>query len=359
MKEEMGRAKQVCGLCCLAPSPRLWVSLSLLFCLPLFFSPSAYGAWSRQESGTMAWLRAVYFLDEQKGWAVGGNGALLSTVDGGGKWQVQRRPSEDTLRDVYFASDQLGWLVCDRSIYLLKTKEEPRSYLLKTIDGGTTWKRVEATGKDIDVQLLRVVFADAEHGYVFGEEGALYVTDDGGNSWTHQNVPTRHLLLGGAFLNPYAGWIVGAGNTILQTSDGGAQWHFGQAPLNAETRFNAITFADARHGWVVGSRGVVLATTNGGRTWQAQESAANGIDLFDVKFLDAKEGWAVGAEGTIIHTLDGGAHWRAESSETHHPLERLFFVNHTRGWAVGFGGTIINYTSNVNAPPILKTNDER
>lgn len=313
--------------------------------------------WESQASGTLAWLRAVYFVDERTGWAVGSKGALLRTEDGGRSWTVRPRPTEDTLRDVYFTSAEAGWLVCDRSIYLLKTKEEPRSYLMKTADGGASWSRVEVTGRDVDVLLTRVAFVDEARGWAFGEMGALYATTDGGASWSRQVLPTKHLLLGGAFLNAGQGWLVGAGNTILYNPDGEG-WRAGSSPIITATRFNAVAFTDERRGWAVGERGLMLVTMNGGRAWFTQESNVS-VDLSDVKFLDERTGWACGAEGTIIHTTDGGAHWQVEPSGTRHPLERLSVASRARVWAVGFGGTIIRYAGDAQAqpPPRLKTPD--
>ncbi|HEX8096792.1 MAG TPA: hypothetical protein VF507_02095, partial [Pyrinomonadaceae bacterium] len=80
-------------------------------CALLFVCTSlarASGAWSRQNSGTFAWLHAVYFLDGHKGWAVGGNGVMLSTEDGGASWKAMHRPTEDALNDVYFSDAQTG-----------------------------------------------------------------------------------------------------------------------------------------------------------------------------------------------------------------------------------------------------------
>jgi photosystem II stability/assembly factor-like uncharacterized protein len=327
------------------------------YCL-LLTAPARAGAWEAQTSGTLAWLRAVYFVDEARGWAVGGKGTLLATEDGGRSWAVRPAPTVDSLRDVYFTNERTGWLVCDRSIYLLRTKQEARSYLLRTTDGGASWSRVEVTGADADVLLTRVAFADDSRGWAFGEMGALYATEDGGGSWGRQTLPTKHLLLGGAFLAAGQGWLVGAGNTILYNPDGGSQWRAGASPATtpAATRFNAVSFVEARRGWAVGERGLVLTTPNGGRSWSRQESNV-GVDLSDVKFVDADEGWAVGAEGTIIHTTDGGANWRLEPSGTRHPLERLSVASRARAWAVGFGGTIVNYTQTAAPPrpPQLKT----
>jgi photosystem II stability/assembly factor-like uncharacterized protein len=296
----------------------------------------------------MAWLHAVHFLDQQRGWAVGGSGVLLETTDGGATWKSLRRPSEDTLRDLYFSDEQTGWLVCERSIYLLKTKDEPRTYLMNTTNGGLTWKRVNVIGREADARLVRALFTREGRAWAFGEGGLLYTTNDGGTNWARQRVPTRHLLLGGDFIDADRGWLVGAGATILQTWDGGQTWHADTVNA-AGVRFNAVSFVETRLGWAVGTEGRVFATIDGGRTWREQASGVR-ADLLDVKFLDASEGWAVGAQGTIIHTTDSGLHWRVVPSGTFHPLERLSFINRDRGWAVGFGGTIIAYAPGTPTP---------
>jgi len=350
-------------------APTLLTAAFLLLPFTFLLLPSAAaaaGSWARQKSGTLAWLHAVYFVDGRRGFAVGGKGALLATEDGGARWEVRRAPAEDTLHDIFFTDERTGWVACERSIFLLKTKEEQRSYLLKTEDGGGSWRRVAVAGADVDARLVRVRFADREHGWAFGEMGALFATTDGGETWARQRVPTRHLLLGGAFLDARRGWLVGAGSTLLQTSDGGESWLAAQlvgqqittppaatspassnAPSTSKStaapsvRFNAVSFADARRGWAVGGGGAIFATEDGGRTWRAQASNVS-ADLLDVKFFDAREGVAVGGDGTALHTSDGGRTWRAEPTGTPHTLERLSFAGRTRGWAVGFGGTIIS-----------------
>ena len=47
-------------------------------------------SWQRQASGTSTWLRAVQFLEDgRRGWAVGEDGTILATADGGQSWQPQ------------------------------------------------------------------------------------------------------------------------------------------------------------------------------------------------------------------------------------------------------------------------------
>ena len=300
------------------------------------------GSWTRQTSGTLSWFHSVFFLDQNRGWAIGSKGVLLKTADGGETWRFRPKPGEDNLRDIYFTDEQNGWLVCERNIYELKTKDEPRSYLMNTKDGGVTWARFDMKDADIDARLMRAVFTRNGRGWVFGEAGMLFATRDGGENWTRLQIPTRHLLLGGDFVDNDRGWLVGAGATILQTSDGGDTWHLSKLTKAQGVRFNAASFVDNRIGWAVGGAGRIFHTINGGRTWDEQTTGV-AVDLLDVKFLDASEGWAVGAEGIVIHTLDGGLHWARELTGTTHPLERVFFADRNHGWAVGFGGTIITY----------------
>jgi len=313
------------------------------------------GAWTPQRTGSLAWLHSVFFVDQNRGWAVGSRGTLLSTNDGGKSWQ-KSNPTEDAIRDIYFNDELNGWLVCERNIFDLQSNDEPRAYLMKTSDGGEHWKRVNMRGADFDARLMRAIFTRGGRGWAFGEGGALYTTHDSGASWIKLQAPTRYLLLGGTFIDENSGWLVGAGATILQTSDGGVTWHRSQMPDATHVRFNATSFVDARLGWAVGSGGSVYRTMNGGRSWQSQTSGV-AVDLLDVKFLDAVEGWAVGNEGTVLHTTDGGMHWMSERSPTPHPLERIFFTDRFHGWAVGFGGTIISYGNSpgrVEAPRLRR-----
>jgi photosystem II stability/assembly factor-like uncharacterized protein len=338
LKSEQGRPRSA------APTVMTTVPASFLLLLLLALPAFAQtGTWARQNSGSMAWLHSVFFLDQNRGWVVGSKGAVLQTRDGGNTWKARSASTDDVVRDIFFIDDQNGWLVCEVNAYQLKTLEEPRAYLMKTTDGGEHWKRVEIKGLDVDSVLVRAVFSRNGRGWTFGEAGLIYTTQDAGATWVQLRSPTRHLLLGGMFVDNDRGWLVGAGATIIQTSDGGDTWYKPELPqVEKTTRFTATSFIDNRSGWAVGSGGSVYRTVTGGRTWQRQESKVD-VDLFDVKFVNALEGWAVGAEGTIIHTTDGGEHWTTERSGTPHPLERVFFTDRGHGWAVGFGGTIVSY----------------
>jgi photosystem II stability/assembly factor-like uncharacterized protein len=330
---------------------RQYQLLTAAFCLLLSaFWLSAFGSsWTRQPSGTMAWLHAVYFLDQNRGWIAGSNGTLMQTRDGGDSWQKVSLFIKDTLQDVYFADEKTGWLLAERDLLRLKNGERS-SYLLKTEDSGGSWQPVLLKTPDTNIRFVRLLFTDPQHGWLFGENGFVLATGDGGAHWQAQRSATRHLLLGGAFSDHGRGYLVGAATTIMQTRDGGSTWHTHMLRDGANLRLHAASvFGDC--GWAVGEAGNILATTDSGRTWSSQHSASD-TDLLDVEFLNPREGWIVGSQGTLLHTTDGGTHWTKESIETSHALERLFIADRDHIWAVGFGGIILKLGRS-NAP-ILK-----
>src|SRR5215204_3276742 len=256
---------------------RLSSVLLLLLLASTSFAQS--GTWARQPAGTMAWLHSLFFLDQNRGWAVGSKGTLLHTLDGGNTWKPRGGSTDDVVRDIFFIDEQNGWMVVEVNVYELKTKEDPRAYLMKTTDGGQHWRRIEIKGFDVDAILVRAVFSRNGRGWTFGEGGSIYTTHDAGDTWVKLQSPTRRLLLGGIFVDDDRGWIVGAGATIIQTSDGGDTWYQSTLPqVEKSVRFTATSFFDNRKGWAVGSGGSVYSTVNGGRTWEPQQSTV-AVDL--------------------------------------------------------------------------------
>src|SRR6266496_2036388 len=157
----------------------LFPAVCSLFLMLSVLSPSGQaqtGAWERQRVGSLAWLHAVFFLDENRGWAVGSKGTLLATMDGGKSWQTKSQPTLDVLRDIYFTDDQNGWLLCEANLYELKSKDDPRTYLMQTSDGGENWKHINIGGADVDARLVRAVFSQGGRGWAFGEGGTIFTT---------------------------------------------------------------------------------------------------------------------------------------------------------------------------------------
>jgi photosystem II stability/assembly factor-like uncharacterized protein len=96
------------------------------------------------------------------------------------------------------------------------------SIIIKTEDGGKSWKRQTLKS---DFTLYQVA-VQGEKGWAIGEKGAFMVSLDKGNTWQKnmRALRTRFWLRDIVFSDSNNGWIVGAGGTIIQTEDGGKSW---------------------------------------------------------------------------------------------------------------------------------------
>ena len=77
-----------------------------------------------QTSTTNQFLLSVQFVDAMTGWAVGVNGTILKTSNGGTTWASQFSGTFEPLRSVHFFDGQVGWAAGSKGT------------ILATINGG-------------------------------------------------------------------------------------------------------------------------------------------------------------------------------------------------------------------------------
>jgi photosystem II stability/assembly factor-like uncharacterized protein len=286
-----------------------------------------------QNEGTLFWIKSVEFLDENTGWAVGGDpywdgnvkGVFLRTTDGGTTWIES--PSLTSLNAVDFINETDGWAVGRGGT------------IVNTTNGGLNWTS-QTSGTD---ELLTSIYLiDQNYGWAVGTYGKIIHTTNGGLNWMNQTSPTQNDLYGVYFVNATTGWAVGLDSTIIHTTDGGQNWIRQITNASNGFRFTDVQFIDELHGWVVGIYGSIFLTTDGSATWQEIESGTPVI-LNSVHFIDHNNGWAAGGSGTILRTRNGGFNWTPQfSGIASNTLSSICFVDALNGWAVGDGGTIIN-----------------
>lgn len=268
------------------------------------------------------------FVNAQIGWAVGNDGTILSTADGGQTWRPQVSGVEEDLDGVFFLNAQQGWVV-----------GEERGVILATADGGQTWQPQVSR---VEEDLYGVWFVSDRQGWVVGDNGTLLTTSNGGQTWSRQNAGVEVALRKVVFVNPQRGWVVGNGGTILSTTNGGQAWS--RQTSGVTTSLRDLAVVGDRQGWVVGSGGTILTTTNGGETWIAQSSGLE-EDLRGVAFVNSQRGWVVGGDGTILTTVNSGRTWTAQRSGVDDSLRGVVFVDDRRGWVATSATTILTTTN--------------
>jgi len=106
--------------------------------------------------------------DKKRGWAVGANGVVLTTNNGGFEWEEQQSPASTTLYGMY---------VKDRSRAVVTGA---RGVVLTTSNGGAKWVLRQSGVRD---HLFAVTFAPKNPllGWAVGTFGSIISTTDGEN----------------------------------------------------------------------------------------------------------------------------------------------------------------------------------
>jgi photosystem II stability/assembly factor-like uncharacterized protein len=244
------------------------------------------------------------------------------------------------LNTVYFTDGKRGWMAGDGGL------------AYRTEDGGRTWTR-QAVGTN--EQINDLYFQDKEDGYLVAGS-AVHVTADSGRTWREARRFSPADFGGGTpelysvrFASKKKGWIVGSvsrrdvvtDSLVLYTDDAGATWRTQLVPSRDELIH--LAFTDDKRGWIVGDKGTILATADGGLNWSRQRTGTNAT-LYHVHFADDERGWAVGERGTILRTTNGGETWTAAVAPGLPPRTTLLsvqFAGKEQGWIVGRGGVVL------------------
>ena len=277
--------------------------------------------------------------------------------------------------------------------------------ILRTSDGGKTWKAVTPPEPNLPGKRTVAYFLDATHAWVtyaklpggtLPTTFSVWRTTDGGATWKSSSTSLSGISnMEGfttsqvAFQDANNGWlmsVVGAGMShtyiaVFKTSDGGGTWSLiispdkNNVPMSCSK--SGLWFRDTSHGLLAGNcygviKGLYLyQTSDGGATWtmvnlpapavltDAFTKEGNSCGADTPQFFDAQKAiLAVQCSDVataktyrwLYETKDGGATW------TSNPLPRawggIFFLNIDSGWYLG--QTSADSTTGVN---VYQTSD--
>jgi photosystem II stability/assembly factor-like uncharacterized protein len=289
--------------------------------------------WSAQASGTGEVLLGVSFTDSNHGYAVGTNGAIRTTANGGASWSSLASGTSRFLRDVYFSDATHGVIVGESGL------------ILRTTDGVSWNPQTSGTVQ----HLVHVHFLDNNIGIATGQGGVILRTINGGTTWTAQTSGTSVELPGAYQIDANTAIAVGFSGTILRTINGGSSWSsVALSGFNSDLR-SVHLFGTT--GVAVSIGGRILRSTNGGQSWN-EVSSGTGNDLYAVKFADANSVYAAGT-GSVRVSKDAGNTWTASTTTPFSGDLYGLAISSTKGWAVGQNGLILHAAS-LTTPGILQ-----
>ncbi|PXW89074.1 photosystem II stability/assembly factor-like uncharacterized protein [Nitrosomonas sp. Nm84] len=303
------------------------------------------------QAGLSEGLSGVAFANCCDGVAVGRDGAVMTTSDGGVSWTFQPSGFKGHFRDVAFAEANRMVAVGDEGTILISD------------DKGATWSSpstISSFPDPTNFMLLGVGFKD-QTGYAVGtttegiQRALVLTTNDSGDTWSSQIVlPESATLMADVTFNimddvPHV-VAVGQGTTgiiglIIRAEIGTTSWSIPQVlPSPTTDPLYGVDFAktpNERHGWAVGRSGAIVHTTDGGQTWAFQTSGIPNVDLLRVAAIDEKRAWAVGSDGMLIATSDAGENWMQHDTGLGFLLSDLAFCGPCLGTIVGGPSTVL------------------
>jgi photosystem II stability/assembly factor-like uncharacterized protein len=301
-------------------APSVDLSLGLPYTLYMQERDSA-GNWS-------ALTHLSIRIHGQIGFAVGNNGTISKTSDGGASWDTTSHSgTTQHLRSVYFTDVNTGYAIGDGGI------------ILKTTVGGGFWSQL-ASGTN---QALRsIIFTSESKGIAVGANGTIIQTSDG-TTWNPLTSGTTQSLATVFFIDAKTGYAAGDSGVILKTSNGGATWS--PVASGMKERIGSLIFTDANTGYAFGQEGI-FKTVDGGSIWVSQPTGITGnymisTYLGSASFTDANTGYAIRRDyGTLTKTTNGGAPWVAVRGDLARFIETIYFIDSKTGFAAGSFGSM-------------------
>jgi photosystem II stability/assembly factor-like uncharacterized protein len=191
--------------------------------------------WTQCAVPARAMLTGVSFPDALHGWAVGHDGVILHTADGGRSWQ--RQDNGDNLETIYldvlFLDAQRGFAVGAYGKFI------------STENGGKTWR--PSTPSDHDIHYNRLTATPGGQLFLSGESGSLLISTDSGRTWKASAVPYDGSLFGYVPVDEKTGVVHGLRGHIFTTTDQGGTW----SPNNSDIKALIMGGTRLRSGTIV------------------------------------------------------------------------------------------------------------
>ncbi|MDH4583190.1 glycosyl hydrolase [Pseudomonas sp. BN415] len=228
----------------------------------IVYSDDDGATWRQSRVPVSSDLNAVSFPSPKVGWAVGHDGVVLRTTDGGESWErkLDARMAQSSLAPASSSGAERDPVVAPDLSFLgvwFETEEQgfvvgAFNQILRTVDGGESWESWSDRAENPEAFHLYAIRAIGEELYVSGEYGLVMKLDR--QAGRFRNLDTGH---GGTFFgvtgNP--GHIVAYGlrGHIMRSTDGGASWR------KVDTGLSTSLVADG----VTPSGDVLLLSTDG------------------------------------------------------------------------------------------------
>lgn len=274
--------------------------LSLLLLLLVSYS-TLFSQWTVVYTSPSKTFTQIHFTSSNIGYACGYDGStgfLLKTIDGGSSWTDVTLPGGMTFVDrMSFLNDTVGYLI----------KGGAPSRVIKTINGGISW-----IGHTLDSAFIVGGFAmyNQHEGFYMNNEGRFRSLVADGSDFGY----LTDTLLGASiieFPDSLTGFI-SMPTGVLKTIDQGLNWNFVAGSFTNEIYGPAFSFTSNTNGFMstrnfLTNQGAIYRTSDGAATWNmALNFAASHLNTYNNYCL------AVDDTGHVAISTNDGLTWMME-----------------------------------------------
>ena len=229
--------------------------------------------WRQSPVPVSVTLTAVHFPSEKKGWAVGHDGVVLHSLDGGENWTVQFDGA--AANQVRFNQLEIEVAAKEAALSQMTGDELEEAGLaledLRYALDDTRYSLEEGTTNPF----LDVVFLDENIGYIVGAYGMIFRTDDGGDHW--QSWSGKIYNPDGFHYNAISAsgeslFMAGEAGTLYRSMDKGQSWENLESPY-VGSFFGIVSNQHGKEVVAFGLRGNAFRSINAGDSWQQIETA--------------------------------------------------------------------------------------
>jgi photosystem II stability/assembly factor-like uncharacterized protein len=315
-------------------------SFAVLFALLQASPSSPWEPLKLPEAAAGRALRSVFAVDAQTAWIVGDKGLCLQTQDGGRTWKEVALGTQAHLRAVRFLDRQRGIIVGEGD----PSSAKPEGHIvmgrlmlsgtgLWTSDGGKTWKK-SALPTNFEIHSAVSTGGPIQFGISGGDmhlDGDIMRSSAAFGAWDGKGFKTyrcyralfdiravddkRWVAVGspvsvGFIPPPTDPLYLQKACRALFSLDGGETWKPSKGSDGALSLRGLAVLKDSRV-LAVGDEGALLVSEDAGATWKKMDTAST-RDLRAIVAGPAVV--AVGADGTALVSLDGSAPWKPVSA---------------------------------------------
>jgi len=272
----------------------------------ILYSDDHGKSWIQADVPVIVNIISAHFVSDSIGWAVGHDGVVLKTADGGATWFRQFdgfKANEQTLvQREEFVADLESKLeeASDDEIEDLEYALEEAQFSLEDaqfdVEGGST------------KPFLDVWFKDENNGIIVGAYGQMFKTTDGGATWNNVadqlDNPDCFHLNSIEQIQPGSLVVVGEAGLIMRSADNGDTWETLESPYEGSL-FGAVSTRQLNGLLVYGLRGNVFRSSDFGDSWEEIEVNTEQTLNSGSAFKDGTI-MLVGNNGVVLKSYDSG-----------------------------------------------------